>query len=270
MTEADTIAKAEVPATPESLLADLHALGLAPGQVVLVHSSLSAMGWVAGGAQAVVMALMRTLTDAGTLVMPAYTGGNSEPSLWREPPVQEAWWQIIRDHMPAFDRRLTPSRQMGAIAELFRTTPDVSRSNHPACSFSAWGRYAHAIIADHRLNSPLGEDSPLARVYDLDGKVLLLGVGHDRNSSLHLAEHRAEWPAKRQVKQGAAVQFGNGRQWVQFDALDYDSGDFPEIGWDFVQSGQVKTGQVACAKAQLMEQPALVDFATDWISRRRG
>jgi len=61
----------------------------------------------------------------------------------------------------------------------------------------------------------------------------------------------------------------HGRQWVQYENLRYDSGDFPEIGWDFVQSGQVKTGQVACAKCQLMSQRALVDFAADWISARR-
>ncbi|MCA9642384.1 MAG: AAC(3) family N-acetyltransferase, partial [Myxococcales bacterium] len=165
MSEEDAIAKAETPATVASLEADLRAIGLAAGQVVLVHSSLSALGWVAGGAQAVVEALLNVLTDAGTLVMPAYSTGNSEPTHWREPPVPEAWWQIIRDQMPAFDRKRTPTREMGAIAELFRTWPDARRSDHPACSFAAWGRYAHAITAEHRLNSSFGEDSPLARVY---------------------------------------------------------------------------------------------------------
>lgn len=269
MTEADAITRAETPATLESLVLDLAALGVAPGQVVLVHSSLSSLGWVVGGAQTVIAALQRAVGDTGTLVLPAYSTGNSEPSHWREPPVQEAWWQIIRDHMPPFDRKLTPTRQMGAIAELFRTLPDVRRSDHPQTSFCAWGRYAQAITADHRLNSSFGEDSPLARVYDLDGRVLLLGVGHDRNSSLHYAEHKAEWPGKAMLRTGAAVMMEHGRQWVQYENLRYDSGDFPEIGWDFVQTGQVKTGQVACAKSQLMSQRALVDFAADWISARR-
>ena len=137
MSEEDAIAKSDTPATVESLEADLRALGLAAGQVVLVHSSLSSLGWVAGGAQAVLAALMNVLTDSGTLVMPAFSGGNSEPSLWRAPPVQEVWWQIIRDHMPAFDRKLTPTRRMGAIPELFRSAADVRRSDHPACSWQS-------------------------------------------------------------------------------------------------------------------------------------
>jgi aminoglycoside 3-N-acetyltransferase len=215
------------------------------------------------------MALMDVLTDSGTLVMPAFSGGNSEPSLWRAPPVPEDWWQTIRDNMPGFDRRLTPTRRMGAVAELFRCTADVRRSDHPACSFCATGRYAHAITADHRLNSGLGEDSPLARVYDLEGRVLLLGVGHDRNSSLHLSEHRAEWPRKRSVKQGAAILLDRHRQWVRFDDLEVDTDDFAEIGAAFEQEGLAKVGKVACAEARLMSQRALVDFGAEWISKHR-
>ena len=268
MSEADAIARAEAPATVDTLAADLRALGLAAGQHVLVHSSLSALGWVVGGAQAVIEALQRVLTDSGTLVLPAYSTGNSDPVHWREPPVPATWHQTIRENLPAFDRKITPTRQMGAIAELFRIMPDVRRSDHPAVSFCAWGRYAKAITADHRLNSGFGEESPLARVYDLEGHVLLLGVGHDRNSSLHYAEHRADWP-KARLKVGAAMQFEGGRQWVAYEDLKHDSADFPEIGWDFVQSGKVKTAGVACAKAQFMPQRELVDFATAWISRKR-
>lgn len=269
MPEKDTISEHHSPATVESLEAQLRALGVCAGQVLLVHSSLSALGWVVGGAQAVIAALLNVCTDSGTLVMPAQTGANSEPAHWQDPPVPEAWWQTIRDHMPAFNRRLSPTRMMGAIAELFRCVPDVRRSDHPTCSFCAWGRYSHAITAEHRLNSKLGEDSPLARVYDLEGQVLLLGVGHDRNTSLHLSEYRADWPGKRTDRQGAAVQFGEGRQWVQFDDLHLDSDDFATIGAEFDQSGGGVRGTVGQAQAHLMDQRVLVDFGTDWISRNR-
>lgn len=269
MPEADAIAKAETPATVESLIADLRALGVHEGMTVAVHSSLSALGWVVGGPHAVVLALQRAVTDSGTLCLPAYSTDNSEPVHWNDPAVPEAWHQVVRDHMPAFDARMSHTRGMGAIAELFRRAPDVRRSSHPAVSWCAWGRYARAITQDHRLNSGFGEESPLARIYDLGGSVLLLGVGHDRNSSLHLAEHRADWPAKTQMKQGAAIMVGEHRQWVQFEDLKLDAGDFPEIGWDVIRAGHVKTGQVACARAQLMDQRLLVDFAAQWISTRR-
>jgi aminoglycoside 3-N-acetyltransferase len=269
MSEADTIRKSKRPATVASLKADLSALGVEPGMLLLVHSSLSSLGWVSGGAQAVVQAMMETLTDVGTLVMPAHSTGNSEPSHWQHPPVPEDWWQTIRDSMPGFDRKVTPTRGMGAIAELFRTVPDVRRSDHPSCSFCAWGRYAHAITADHRLDSRLGEDSPLARVYDLDGRVLLLGVGHDRNTSLHLCEQRAEWAGKEIVEQGAAVQFGDGRQWVTYRDLRFQDDDFAEIGRAFEQEHEVATGKVAIADCRLFKQRELVDFGVEWMNAHR-
>jgi aminoglycoside 3-N-acetyltransferase len=269
MTESDAIGKADKPATVESLVNDLRALGLEPGQVVLVHSSLSALGWVVGGAQAVVMALMDVITDAGTLVMPAHSTGNSDPRRWENPPVPYAWHEDVRAHMPAFDRNLTPTRGMGAVAELFRRAPDVRRSNHPALSFAAWGRYAHAITAEHRLNSGLGEDSPLARVYDFDGKVLLLGTGHDTNTSLHLSEHRATWSGRKVIKYGSAIMVGNQRQWVSYEDLEVNSDDFAEIGWDFIQTGLVRMGSTGAGRSQLMNQRELVDFGVQWINRKR-
>lgn len=269
MSEADSIARAELPATVESLAHDLRALGVREGSTLLVHSSLSSLGWVCGGPEAVVLALQRAVGDNGTLVMPAQTGGNSEPEYWQHPPVPADWWPVIRQHAPPFDPRSTPTRGMGAIAECFRNMPGVARSSHPQVSFTAWGRYTRAILSDHRLANGLGEESPLARVYDLEGSVLLLGVEYNRNTSLHLSEYRADWPGRKTRKQAAAMMVDGMRMWVRFDELDKDTEDFNQIGWDFVQAGQVKTGKAACAKAQLMSQRALVDFGAQWISKHR-
>jgi aminoglycoside 3-N-acetyltransferase len=269
VTESDTIAKTSRPATVESLANDLRTLGLGEGMTLLVHSSLSSLGWVAGGAQAVILALQAALSESGTLVMPAHSTANSEPSWWRSRPVPEDWWQTIRDSLPAFDPAATTTRRMGAIAELFRTSPGVVRSMHPQHSFAARGRHAGRVVEDHRLESPLGDSSPLARVYELNGHVLLLGVEHGNNTSLHLSEHRADWPGKRKQLQGAAMMVDGARQWVRFEQVHYDSEDFAQIGWDFVQTGKVKAGQVACAKAQLMRQRDVVDFGVDWIARNR-
>lgn len=110
MSEADVIARTPFPRTRQSLAADLRRLGVASGMVLLVHSSLSSLGWVCGGPVAIIQALMDVLTPQGTLVMPAHTGDYSEPANWNHPPVPSSWVPVIRATMPAFDPRLTPTR----------------------------------------------------------------------------------------------------------------------------------------------------------------
>lgn len=149
MTEETTIARTPEPMIRERLAADLRQLGVEPGMVLLVHASLSAIGWVPGGAITVIQALIDVLTPTGTLVMPAHSGDLSDPTEWRRPPVPEAWWPIIRQHTPAFDPALTPTRGLGRIPEVFRNWPGVRRSYHPHMSFAAWGRQA-----DHREPQP--------------------------------------------------------------------------------------------------------------------
>ena len=268
MTESDTIQNIPSPRTRESLAADLRALGLQAGMVVIAHSSLSSIGWVNGGSVAVVQALLDVITPDGTLIMPAHSGEYSDPAHWEHPPVPEAWWQIIRDTMPAFDPRFTPTRSMGRIAETFRTWPGTLRSSHPQDSFAAWGRQAEFITANHTLENVLGDGSPLARIYDLDGYVLLLGVPHGNNTSFHLGEYRA--PGGKMVVQGAPIMENGQRVWKAFTTLEIDSDCFGELGADFEKTHPVKIGLIGSATARLFSQRAAVDFAKQWITQKRS
>lgn len=267
MSEEQTIEAADRPRTRESLAADLRRLGVEAGMVLLVHSSLSALGWVSGGPVAVVQALQDVLTPAGTLVMPTHSSEYSEPSVWQHPPVPADWWPIIRETMPAFDPQRTPTRGMGRIVEAFRTWPDVQRSYHPRDSFAAWGRHAGQVTAGHSLSYSLGEGSPLARVYDLGGSVLLLGVGYNRNTSFHLAEYRI--PNTQPYRDGGPIWDGGRRVWQEYDNIDMDPDIFPEIGADFDKTGRVTIGKVGSAESRLFSQRAAVDFAQTWLSERR-
>jgi aminoglycoside 3-N-acetyltransferase len=269
MTEHDLITHTSTPATVESLAADFAALGLRAGMTVLVHSSLSSLGWVNGGAHSVILALERVLTPSGTLVMPAQSGDLSDPAYWQNPPVPEAWWGVIRDTMPAFDPDLTPTRNMGKIPETFRKQEGVLRSRHPQVSFAAWGANAAAVTDDHTLEYSLGEGSPLARLYELDAWVLLIGVGHSNNTSLHLAEYRADYPSKRVMKQGAPILVNGERQWVEFDDIDLDTDDFTLVGAAFEEKGSVRKGRAAGAACSFFPQRALVDFAVKWFGEHR-
>ncbi|HBP18717.1 MAG TPA: hypothetical protein DEA08_13145 [Planctomycetes bacterium] len=270
MSEGDAVLAATAPATRASLAAELAALGVPRGGVLIAHLSLSALGWTAGGALALLDALGDALGPEGTLVLPAFSSDLSEPSRWQAPPVPEAWWETIRAELPAFDPARTPTRGLGRAPELFRTLPGVQRSTHPTSSFAARGPLAAELLGGHSLDLPLGEGSPLARLYERDARVLLLGVGHERNTSLHLAEHRASWPAKRTLRQGAPVREPSGRRWVEFDELDVRDDDFPACGRAFAASGAERSGRVARAEARLFRQRELVDFAAEWFSEQRS
>jgi aminoglycoside 3-N-acetyltransferase len=271
MSEADVISRTgAAPVTVASLMEDLADLGVTPGMTLIVHSSLSKLGWVSGGPVAVILALEQLLGPEGTLVMPTHSGDLTDPAIWEKPPVPESWWQVIRDTMPEFIPDLTPTRGMGRIAETFRHQRGVLRSAHPHYSFAVWGKHAQQIVNGHTLDFGLGNSSPLARVYDLDGHILLLGVGHDSNTSLHLAEYRARYPGRKVILNSAPVLVSGERRWTRMREIDDDTDDFEQIGAAFAAETEwARTGSVALADAILLPQRPLVDFATRLMSHHR-
>ena len=272
MSEADAVSKSRSgPVTVISLRKDFENLGIKKGMRLLVHSSLSKLGWVCGGPVAVIRAIEEVIGADGTLVMPAHSGDLSEPSSWQNPPVPESWYGIIRKTMPPFDRSATPTRGMGKIPETFRKMKAVVRSNHPQVSFVARGNDALYITDDHQLDFGMGEGSPLARMYELRAFILMIGVTHSNNSSLHLAEYRAEYPSKEVCKDGAPIVEKGQRIWKEFFDISLSTDDFEDIGKAFESEYPylVNRGKVGYADSLLIPQKELVDFATRWMSENR-
>ncbi|WP_207592340.1 AAC(3) family N-acetyltransferase [Halomontanus rarus] len=267
MGEEHAVESVDDPVTVPSLATDLRELGLEAGDTVLVHSSLSALGWVCGGPPAVVDALQEVVTDAGTIAMPTHSGSYSDPADWSNPPVPDEWEETIRETMPPYRPAVTPT-QVGAIPECFRTYPETRRSAHPTVSFAAWGAEAESVVADHGLDDRLGDGSPLARLYDLNADVLFLGVGHDTNTSLHLAENRAEIPIER-VTDGAPILEDGRRRWVEMENIAEDTDDFADLGAAFEREVGLVEGRVGVGTGKLMDQRALVDFAVEWLEANR-
>lgn len=256
------------PWTRDTVASDFRRLGVPEGEAVLVNSSLASMGWVCGGATAVVDTLVDVLGPAGTLVVPAHTADNRDPSLWRDPPVPEAWWPTIRENLPGFDSALTPSTGVGVIPERVRTWPGALRSPHPQTSFAAVGRRAEWFVERHDLDCPLGEASPLGRLEHASAWILLLGVGFARCTAFHLAEYRI--PNAPTRENSCAVMTSTGRRWVTYTGIALDQRDFPDLGRDFeAETGLVVRGSVGLAECLLFPLRDAVAFATKWIKSHR-
>jgi aminoglycoside 3-N-acetyltransferase len=257
------------PITKKRLIRDLHKIGLQAGDAVIVHTSMNKIGWIIGGSVTVIQSLMETVTDSGTIVMPAFTTGNTEPSGWNYPSVPKEWWPIIRDEMPPFTPEVTLVRGLGRIPEVFRKFPRVHRSNHPILSFTAWGQHAEEIVEDHKLDESFGENSPIGKLYRMDGKILLIGVGYDNNSSLHHAEVKANIPNIPKKTNGSAILIEGKRVWKTWDEIDYSDHDFKEIGAAYELSMQYKPQFIGQAESRLLSMRAFVDFSSQWMRDNR-
>ncbi|PNP78807.1 hypothetical protein FNYG_07949 [Fusarium nygamai] len=253
--------------TRPSLTQDLRNLGLKTQDTVLVHCSLKSIGWINGGAEALAQALLDILTPEGTLVVPTHTSSNSDPSNWVNPPVPKEWWQTIRETRPAFNPQTTRSEHMGVLAETVRTWPGAVRSTHPHTSFAAIGAKAEFITHGHELNSMLGFMSPLARLEELNAKVLLIGVGFDRCTCFHLAEYRVNSP---KADISFAVSLKGAREWVTVSDVSVNEEDFLDLGKDFVEQNNVKKGQIGAANCHLFSLPRAVEFAERWFLSHRS
>lgn len=253
--------------TVETITRDLQNLGISKGETLMIHVSLSSLGWVNGGSTALIQALMNTVTKEGTLIMAAQSGELSDPEEWEAPAVPKEWWQTIRDTMPAFDPAVTPTRGIGTVAEHFRTFPDVVRSNHPAVSFAAWGKNAPHFMADHALEYGLGEKSPLGTLYNEGARVLMIGCGFDSCTAFHLGEYRA--PYAKETTKGAPVMIDGERQWVTYKEIDLDEEAFDALGDIFLDTNGITTGKIGDAATHLFHLSDAVDASTDYFTEQR-
>jgi aminoglycoside 3-N-acetyltransferase len=252
--------------TRKSLADQFQNLGVKCGDTLLVHSSLRSLGWVNGGPEAVVLALLDVLGDTGTLVVPTQSSDNSDPANWQHPPVPEEWKQIIRDTMLPYNPSTTRTRLMGVVAETVRTWPGAVRSAHPQTSFAAVGLLAESLMVGHLFNCALGEQSPLARLEKAHARVLLLGVGFECCTAFHLAEYRIPG---RETLNSFAVMTDERRQWMTVRDTALSEERFDEMGDDFERELQVIRAKVGGADARLFQITDAVAYAQRWLLLKR-
>ncbi len=270
MSEADAIAICtDGPVTRARLDRDLAALGVRPGSVLLVHCALSRLGWIPGGARTLCDALLGALGPAGTMAAPAFTTDNTDPARWENPPVPADWVETLRAELPAYDPRLSPPREMGALSAQVLMRPGVVRSAHPALSWAALGPRAAELCAVHELDCGFGERSPLGAALRLNADVLSLGC--QRTTILHYAEALANYPGQTRQVQGCAMLVDGARRWTEYPMIETNCDDFEQLRLDYIQAGHPHAaGMVGYGAARRFPARELVAFAIPWLERQRG
>lgn len=224
------------------LTQQLLALGVTPGGVLLVHCAFSKVKPVENGPVGLITALEIALGPDGTLVMPSMTDDDNQP----------------------FDPRVTPCLGMGVVANTFWQLPKVLRSDSPH-AFAARGPEAVRITAPHPVDVPHGLDSPVGRVYELNGQVLLLGVGHDANTTVHLAEYLAGVRYRRK-KHVLLVKNGQPRRF-DYEEIDHCCQNFRLVDEWLEASKLQRRGKVGYAEARLVRSRDLVKVVIEQLQR---
>lgn len=273
---------AHPPVRRSHLAADLRRIGVREGSILMVHASISRLGWVVGGSQTVVQALQDAVGPEGTLL--AYAGWEDNPFHLAEWPAD--WQDAYRREMPPFDPAIAEARQSGGrLPERIRTWPGARRSDHPEAGFVALGARAGWVTADQDRVEPYGRRSPLGRLVESEGQVLLLGTPMTTITLLHHAEAIVALPGKQRVQYELPVRRGEEVAWETFSdistdadtgrgALPYDrvlGGDLADSVHEVVrEAGLGRFGTVGRADCWLVDAPDFVAFAVSWLTAHFG
>jgi aminoglycoside 3-N-acetyltransferase len=262
--------------TRAALAAALRALGLEPGGAVMVHTRMSALGWVVGGSETVVRALLDALGPDGTLM--AYVPWDEHVYRDEERPSHH---DEYRADPPRFDPATAEAdRENGRIPERIRTWPGAVHSGHPDAGVAAVGARAGRLAgAGHRDGDAYGRESPFSRLVEAGGQVLMLGAPLSTATLLHHAEALARSPRKRLVTYDVALADGTTRTYTDIDTgrgtfpyaeLRLEDDEFLVIASAALAAGIGKAGSVGSAACHVFPARELTGFAVAWLEQRFG
>ncbi|MBL7130579.1 MAG: aminoglycoside 3-N-acetyltransferase [Candidatus Omnitrophica bacterium] len=255
--------------TKSQIVQDLRALGLFQGHTIMLHASVKKIGWVVGGPDVVIESILDVLTLSGTLMMFASWEDNTyDLARW----TKERQDAYIRER-PSYDpkRSRADSREMGILTEYLRTWPGAYRSRHPF-SYVAVGERAKWITDNHPWQYSDGPGSPLEKLCEVGGLVLILGSPIGSVTLLHHSEHLADVPNKKVDRYRMPVLQDGQRVWMDFEEYDTTRGivDWPDdyfetIVKEYLTTGNGRTGRVAGADSYLFEAKSIAAFGVKWM-----
>lgn len=274
----EAVLNKSVPLTRNELERGIRALGVRDGAVVMVHASLSRLGWVVGGSETVMWALLAAVGPNGTIC--AQTSWEDSPFGLDDWPSR--WRRAYESEAPAFDPAVSEAAHFeGRLAERIRTWPGALRSANPDASVAALGARARELTAGHGCDDAFGPQTPYARLVALGGQVLLLGAPLHTISLLHHAEALAAVPDKRRVAYRVPLRVDGGVRWRRCHDIDVRNGPVPysrhvpagrepleAIARAALADGigvRLPIGRAACHR---FDAQALAAFARVWIEER--
>jgi aminoglycoside 3-N-acetyltransferase len=266
------------PVTRSELVVRFRALGVREGAILMVHTRMSALGWVVGGEDALVLALVDVLGPAGTLA--AYAGWDADPFHLASWP--DDWQRAYQAELPPYDPAVTAANHgHGRLPERIRTWPGAVRGEHPEQNLVAVGPRAAWLVSPHPFDDACGPDTPLARLVEAGGQVLMLGAPLETLTLLHHAEALADVPNKRRVTYRMPILRDGVTVWVELHDIDTSLGAFPYervvpdgvdafevIAREALEAGVGTAGRVGEAECYLFDAASLVRFAVGWMEDR--
>jgi aminoglycoside 3-N-acetyltransferase len=228
--------------TQQQITSDITAMGVRPGDLLLVHSSLKSLGQVIGGAEAAARALVDVVGPTGTVFVPTF---NFAKFPW--------------------DVKTTPSA-VGAITEAFRHLPSAKRSLQSTHPVSAIGPRADEILADHEKTHPFAVNSPLGKLWKLNAWVLLLGCGHRSSSMIHIAEEAEDVPYLYRVRQQTLLLPDGTSKQIDVRRPGVSNG-FYKIDGPLRSAGKILDGKVGQADSMLMCAADIVETARQMLRK---
>lgn len=263
--------------TRQELVHGLKGMDLRPGDLVMVHSSMRSVGPILGGPNEMIEALLESVGPSGTVMM--YVDWEEGAQRYTRTDRETTLSAAQMDAWPAFDAgKARADRSYGILPEFLRTWPGAARSINPGASVAAVGPRAEWICADHPLDYGYGPASPLAKLVEAQGRVLLLGSPLENVTLLHFAEHVAHLPGKRVIRYREKLLRNGKAEWAEIEEFDTANpvvDAAPEDHFDrlmraYLEQGEVSTGRVGNARTYLFEADPLHRFAVGWLEQNYG
>lgn len=249
--------------TKQDIIQQLQNIGIQRGMLVIVDAQSEHLGYISGGIQTFIDALMQCVGYDGTIVMPAFTPTLLDPACYGAEKIDRENWELLRDNALPFNKKLTPPDTDDVMVHQFLRNEGVVRSYHPIYSFAAWGKYAKLICDKHPLHFGLSKESPLGKLTELNGFVLLAGCGYDACTAFQLARYSGEQLPIKILS--SPIEHNNQVLWKDMLDLELDNSGFEVIGEVMEERKIVKNMYLNAARCRLFSAREAVNIATAYF-----